>query len=842
MDFNERMEQLRQEYEKRRAEMEERLKQQRSILNDSLLKDYMQTVRANTNSDDKRPDIRTDSREDGRLGDKTIRPLEHLNGLEDDSETKVGNFESLISNYFTTSDGAQEQFASFGYDDVDMSPMVSLLASVVEIEFKVLLADYIDVWGLKGEGTKATLGSLSNVYNHNKGCRFLKNIFASARVAVDISESQKQFDTITRKRNCASHGEIITPQNFIQFYNRTFYPFYHGTLKAIVEYKAASVDKCGDARLAGSQPSDRLSEQPFMDNGRRPVARQYDNRYTGDSGGKCVIFTNLDILALKYCSDVNQVVDIDGRKMISSVPLAIIREIIEPFCLQAAQYGMEYKLLNVSDSAYDRLVDSERSWDSHLAVLDSFCQHEGIGSDTPVSLFILGGDDVIPMPKVKNPIVTPEIAAEKLQMLESTLEADWLYSFPSRCVSITKDGYLEWEPLSGIRPRFHVSRLPMENGLMETSLKQDLQSYFERANGERDGIDIRNFTMVACDSAKRVANKIAEGLPVSPIPYNVDSEYYYGKAFISPKLNIEQDNDSRDEYLRHLKHSDMLAFILHGSHHPNMPFYVGQDLNEHTNQPPAFSPEYFSWSPAKVIASICCWGARFINYRREKSALLSAIYSNGLIFFGSCRPAWGAFDFCFSDGVPAEISLAEKLQRLFMLFLLAGYPSGEALSMAKCVYVNRIPENDKHKALHQLTLLEFNLFGDPMLRLKPSISLPDDIFGSSESDNVYMLPNFSTGAFSTKISVVANYENSDILSRVRSLVDSNLNNIRYRLNELLPQKYRIDPTTLRRVERWSAASNGESYCFCYKDRETEEMTTYVFTDTDGKITQIFGTI
>lgn len=829
MDYKERMEQMRLEIEKRRREMEERLNRHRIS------------------------EPHTINKEKPTDENFSLRMLAHLPGLEDASETKLGNFERLVPTYFPKLTSSKEIFSSFGYSDNDLSAIVNPLSSLVEIEFIALLKDHLQEWGLIEEGRKnPTIGSLSKVYSSkNKEARaFMEQVLKSAGDKIDIERSRKQYDEIWDKRNGTSHTKTISLQGFLKFYNDIYYPFFHETIKAIAAYKK----KRKDDKSGFSSFSSTFSGRKYMQFSSEVYQKQLSELFDDTCNYSvkpqiCILFTDLDKLALKYCQEINQVDEANQR--IISYPQFIYNEIFVPFCRQGAESGITYILLNVADPAYSRILDSD-SWQSYLDVLDSFCQNPPeinyrpliINGDNPVNLFIIGGDDVIPMPTVTNPGVSHQEILQKTNTLETTLEADWLYSFPSSDIIIKKDGNLDYNPLGGKSPRFFVSRLPMENGLMESSIGADLKGYFDRASAERGGIDIKHFSMVACDSAKKVANAIVEGLPVTPPDPSIGKDCYYEKVYRSPALTVaiipdERVPESTKEYTQSLSQTDMLAFVLHGSQSPNSPYYVGQDYEDPYGgeHPIAFAPDMLTLCHAKVLVPICCWGARFINYRRERSVLLSSIYSDGLIFFGSCRSAKGTFDYGQEAG--RDIDLAERLQRIFLQFLCAGYPAGEALARAKSSYLSNpgiCPTCDL------MTVLQFNLFGDPTLRLKPMISQVH--INPNDKRNVSItLPDFKYGTFATDISVVAEFDKNDILSRVRHLVDSNLNDIRNRLDKLLPKKYHIDPANLKRIEKWNSPMVGESYCFRYQTEIKEYFwQTDVFTSETGDIQAIFSNI
>ena len=872
MDYKERMEQMRREMERRRMEMEERLKSQRDRLNATIgqtsplpeskpVSDVnVQSSRQNESLPQSQPEPKPIT-QSGHEDEKkySITMLTPLPGLKDATKTKIGNFARLAPAYLSQINEPDQQFARFGYSTIDLSGLINLLAAVVEIEFNDLLKDHLEEWGLLEPNRKdATLGSLSFVYHddntHGKAREFMETVLSSTGERINIHRSAKQFDEIRNKRNAANHVKILSLKEFVKFYNNTYYPFFHETIRSIAAYKVKN-EKQGNKK---SNP-DNFGFQQFASTGGRFSTKDYENQLKSlfDDEGPganppqiCVVFTDLDQLSLKYFNEIiqkNQQGDIlfDG-------PDYIFENFLKPYFINGANAGIQYLILNAADPVYSRLIDEHKSWQSYLNILDSFCENNtygrgipyNINSENPINLFILGGDDVIPMPKVKNPIYSPVVLQEKTEVLETILEADWVYSFPGKNIELNKDGYLQYEPLAGKKPRFFVSRLPMENGLMESVIGQDLINddttgrlgYFARVAQSRNGIDINNISVVACDSAKKVANLIVEGLPVNPPVESISEDCAFANAYVSPNLSIDPakmpDPVSTKKYLEALKETDMLVFALHSNGYPNTPYYIGESARKDLHVP-VFSPEILYDCPAKVMVPICCWGARFINYRRDKSMLLTSIYTSGLIFFGSCRTAMGPFDPSIENGY--GIALAEKLQRLFLQYLLAGFPAGEAITRAKSSYLSEL---SNVPPVDLMTVLEFNLFGDPTIRLKTKINQSQIATGSSTH---LELPNFKSGTFSTHITMEANFDKNDVLARVRRLVDSNLDIIRDRLNKLLPERFAVDPSTLRRIEKWESPLQTD-YCFKYTPDQEDAQTTYVFTDTNGEIKCVFATI
>jgi len=107
-----------------------------------------------------------------------------------------------------------------------------------------------------------------------------------------------------------------------------------------------------------------------------------------------------------------------------------------------------------------------------------------------------------------------------------------------------------------------------------------------------------------------------------------------------------------------------------------------------------------------MVGVEACYGARFIGHAPEKSALLSALGHRTVAFVGSSRIAYGPPD-------PPE-AYADLVIRDFLKAARSGLPTGEALSQG---HLSVLGQDLGDPDLIVKTVLEFNLFGDPLVRL-----------------------------------------------------------------------------------------------------------------------------
>ncbi len=787
MDFKERMEQMRRDMERRRQEM------------DARMADFRTRVGATT------PVGRNNPPSPPQSTENTEPLLKHHPGLEDESETKLGMFERLYAAY----PGAQAStVGSFGYSDMDFSPIVNLLASIGEIE---LYASLRPVSALNMSDplrkNKSMYWDFLRVLKDRRCKEFLTPYLGNVRAV------SKQVNIIRSMRNRANHKEVLTSSDFNDFFTKCYVPFFNEVLPALIPLK----------KLPENRPPRKTLSEPA-------------SKVEKTSGRICVLWTDSEKLALKYYGKIV------GRGETGPVNLAeIIRGQLLGFMREAAQPGVAYFLIDLSLPEWSGLIDRQRSWQSCHAVLGAFRKSAaaGHGVTGPMSLFIIGGDDVVPMPKVRNPLDDEIKSANRLDVLEAEIEVDWLYAFPEKNIRVDSGGYLDPEALSGAETAFYVSRLPLESGMMETTFEDDILRYLRRSlDGLRNKIEIGKVGAVTMERCRRVMELMTAGFPLNDIS-RFPQSCRFGNSFVSPDISLAKgaiDEDVAFAYLNAVKDCGILTFVLHGAPGPNAPYYIGESLEG--TQHVAFVPGHLDGSGPKIIVPICCWGARFIGYRRENSMLLTALYSSEtLLFMGSCRSAFAPFDPETPDKQPV-IGCAQRLMRLFMQNVMAGYPAGEALQRAKIKFLTHYSEG---KPYDLLTVQEFNLFGDPMLTAVPCMS--SESLDAEISITPTGLPDFSMCDY--KYSEDTVFEASEgevsILEKVRGLVDGNLEVIRSRMNDVLYRHYNIHPDNLRKITRYRTGKGRSGMRFVYARKSAYPCTVYAFSDENGNLKELVRT-
>ena len=311
-----------------------------------------------------------------------------------------------------------------------------------------------------------------------------------------------------------------------------------------------------------------------------------------------IIWTDTKKLAEKYDEEESHVVGI-----------------FEDFIAENDELGVNWVMLDMADRQKEL---GEATWMDYSEVLQNFMKQNNIPPSSSLALFIVGGYDVIPQPCEENPSGdgTP---------YDSHVYADFYYCFY---------GQLNLELLDYTKARCNVARLPLETGSMETSIVGDIVNYFYLSNlvSKNGGINIGRAVMTSNADWIPASREMSRNLPTDLLE---DKEgVTLDNMFISPEILAEMDEDIASEYYEALEKANMLVFNLHGSCDPEDSGFYSCDL--------AFEASMLERSFAKIFNTVACWGARYINYARDESMLLSAIYEHEvLLYSGACVPALG---------------------------------------------------------------------------------------------------------------------------------------------------------------------------------------------------------
>ncbi len=511
---------------------------------------------------------------------------------------------------------------------------------------------------------------------------------------------------------------------------------------------------------------------------------------------QCIIFTDTKRLAEKYSTSRQDAFGMIERNLL-------------------AQTCVNFMLLDAADYADE--LESDNSWHGYKSILIDFMMGMGLRKSPALSVFIIGGDDVIPMPRIENPYGTNDLHADLIYCFEED-ELDSVDIDDAIC---------------------NVGRMPMENGPMPTSLDDDLQSYFNLAGMFlEEGLEVSNVVMTSTRSWLPASTEMVRGLPViSPAPISGTTK---DDMYTSPGLEVDNDKILQ-QYSQDIGNADMLIFNLHGSDSVSQTAFLGEDENSAV-YPDAFHPQMLKDSSARIFNTVACYGARFVDYERKNSMLLSSIYGGGIMLYaGSCEVALGRSGarHNVADDLLVPAGMSESFMRLYSLYLFRGMGAGEAFLKAKCDYFNTCRGVDgDEKAM--FTILEFNLYGMPVLRVKEHEKVIAEARGMKRATALPVTKH-------TKREYRTVYEKGatsshGLLDEVRSLVDRNLQMIRQTVEDKLYNYWGLNPRDLTSIEQVTQGGLQKGYRFCYTRKNAVIVSRHwAYTDTLGKIKDVIHT-
>lgn len=526
-----------------------------------------------------------------------------------------------------------------------------------------------------------------------------------------------------------------------------------------------------------------------------PVAEDANNSALSPHG---IIFTDTMALAEKYDCERNEVV-------------AMFEDILQGL----SDFGMNWQVLDVAE--FRPQLGKDPFWLDYNQLISDFMEENGYqyGMKTPV--FIIGGDDVIPIPMVEDTFGTSD---------NGKMPCDMCYCFTGHFFSDLWDGD---HTISEQDVRNVVSRLPLEDGEMDSSIEDDILEYFNRCmDFYEDGIPVEFVMMTANASWLPASKTMSEHLPL--IEHAADNEMVEDGMYVSPP--VTPDNEEAETPLElSLEDAGMLLFNLHGSD--------GEDMSSFYNdRGEAFNKELLGKTMARVFNTVACFGARYHGYSRDDSMLLTSIYDNAfLLYAGSLIPV-PMTELDVPDGVEVhEGSGSEHLMPIFCMEQYAGLPACEAMMKAKLEYFNtfRHMESDDFS---MATMQMFSLYGNPMLRMQRN----EEVLRRAQEKHVLpVLPQTSKNmpVRVRRLQRVMTKDGSagSLQADIRGAVNANLDAIHTAIANDLYKQLGIEPRLLHHIDAYTKSSGNGSvekgYLYSYVD-ESKRFDNKIMAEVDER--------
>ncbi len=523
-----------------------------------------------------------------------------------------------------------------------------------------------------------------------------------------------------------------------------------------------------------------------------------------------ILLTNTKVLAEKYECNRQE-----------------IHSILNSFISNSAGYQQGWFLLDCADYA-DR-IDDGTFYLPYNELISDFIESNQLQVGADLCLFIIGGDDVIPIPLIEDPYGTSDdgrMPTDMAYCFSDTFLADLLGS-GNHCIG---EEYV----------RNNVSRLPLEDGSMNSNPRDDIERYLSQSLRYMCiGIDVDKTLMTSHLDWADNSNTMSHHLP---LVCNHEDGITHGDMYVSPKLKA-RDSSTCDAYVSTMKKADMLVFNLHGGNQRGASGFYSNDE--------AFSIDMMLKSKAPVLNTVACFGARYHGYARKDSMLLSAIYNGPVMLYSGSLISVPMMDDAsqhYPEGAtPKPGSGSEKLMPIICTYQYSGMPAGKAMLLAKLDYfsVYRAIERDDFSLA---TAMMFGLYGNPMLYFQRI----DDVVLRAREEQIFPSEAISS---STPIHLKHSrrvYEKNDheqsasLVETIRQTVDNNLSVIHQQLAEHLYQQLGLEPRWLTAIDEfemedlWGNLLDG--FTLEYDDlSKTFGNKTWVETDKEGRVTRVTTT-
>lgn len=385
------------------------------------------------------------------------------------------------------------------------------------------------------------------------------------------------------------------------------------------------------------------------------------------------------------------------------VTQAAVREVLDAFIAVRRTQGIAYTLIDGSnfDTGHGRRsLRKGAPWTEWADLVRDLYQASSAGRLPNADyLFIIGGDDIVPMPVIRHYL------ADDGQSTETTIDTDVPYSYPLGGLDTQR--YLATGEIYDCEVGYVVGRLPLP-----TDARLDyLTDYLQRA-GALPYIKVRHaysqcdphWRRVTYSNVAELRNRNMLGSRVG----NATPEMFYSGIYLTPEV----DTDSVSSYLT--PETQLAFFNLHGSAAPESPGFMGQSVDDASDWRMAVMPaDIQRLSRPNVIVTEACYGARFEGFDVSHSMVQAALAAQTLIYLGSSRIAYGAVDSMYESDEEVKGRQADVLTSEFVRALLQGYTAGDALCKARYALLDNF-ETGPYEAT---TLAEFNLYGDPTMQV-----------------------------------------------------------------------------------------------------------------------------
>ena len=529
-----------------------------------------------------------------------------------------------------------------------------------------------------------------------------------------------------------------------------------------------------------------------------------NDNHAGNIG---ILFTDTMALAEKYDAERWEVVEMFNE----------IRQ-------SEQEYGIKWMMLDAAE--YRPQLGRNPLWLDYNELLSDFMEENNYNYGVKTPVFIIGGDDVIPIPMVEDLFGTSD---------SGQMPCDMCYCFEGNFFDDLWNGD---RTITGDYVRNNVARLPLEDGEMETSMEEDIREYFERCRDYyEDGIP-SDYVMMTSNSSWLPASKtMSEHLPL--INHAEDEDMVEDGMYVCPP--VSPDNEEAEEPIEQsLDDANMLLFNLHGAGQEGMSSF-------YSDEGEAFNTEMLQYANARVLNTVACYGARYHGFERDDSMLLTSLYYHGfLLYAGSLIPV-PMTELNVPEGVEVhEGSGSEHLMPIYCMEQYAGLPAGEAMMKAKLEYFNTFRHLERDD-FSMATMQMFSLYGNPMLKLQRK----ESVLQRAKEEHVLPVLPQAKALLPVRMKrmqriMTKGNSASSLLADIRGAVNANLDAMHAAIAKDLYAQLGLEPRMLDHIDSYyipngdGSIEKGYMYAYINEDRAFANKT-WVEVNENGKLKRVIKT-
>lgn len=477
--------------------------------------------------------------------------------------------------------------------------------------------------------------------------------------------------------------------------------------------------------------------------------------------------------------------DIPRLAALLKVNALTVRAILGDFVSIRAAEGVAYKVLDLALFP----GQNDGKWQSCQQILHRQYQEDQLRKSTPRYLFIIGGDDIVPMPVL--PLAIND---------DDTVDTDLPYAYLHGADTVTE---LLNCSIFGSQIMLFCGRLPVASN---ATMADFITMLNNTLNVGYNGLP-RRYMHVQSDPNWKVITMLAtRGMEDNVMQSDADSAYYYGPVMLTPQF--DPANTSFAKAFPY-QDADVFYYNVHGINTPGVDNFSGQEENGGKFHCALRPQDMASVANLNAVMTEACYGGWFKTSitdgrtkKKEETVLLASLHANTVSYVGSSRVAYGFNNALWQHGLQNADGLAHK----YLGYLYAALPAAVALHSAKI----DVLENTSKLETARITVLEFNLFGDPSLTILPC-NVED---GKGTVDVLAARTAEGTGATFT-VDYDAN-SSGGLLATVRQLVDNSLREKDRMMQQYLYDTWGMEGCTLKRVVSAESRSGTKETSFLYQ--------------------------